>query len=63
MLVNFDKLRDIFLTILLTRNDYIEGVIPLRDSNGNVVYEYKIINATCFRVWEVVFGGVISDKD
>jgi len=42
MLVNFDKLRYIFLTILLTRYDYIEGVIPLRDSNGNVVYDYKI---------------------
>lgn len=42
MLVNFDKLRDIFLTVLLTRNDYIEGVIPLRDSNGDVVYDYKI---------------------
>ena len=42
MLVNFDKLKDVFFTISLTRNDYIEGIIPLRDSDGNVIFEYKI---------------------
>ena len=42
MLVNFDKLRDIFSTILSIRGNYIEGVIPIRDENENIIFEYKI---------------------
>lgn len=42
MPVNFDKLRNIFSIVSLIRGNYIEGVMPIRDDNGNIIFEYKI---------------------
>ena len=42
MLVNFNRLDEVFTEISIKRNDSIEGIVPIKHPDGSILYSYKI---------------------